>query len=41
MLYQSLYKYTNINKAIELDNMLLSENIGNEFILIIDEKPII
>ncbi|MBC5628970.1 N-acetyltransferase [Clostridium sp. NSJ-6] len=36
---EDLDKYTDVNRAIELYNMLLSENIGNGFILTIDEKP--
>ncbi|MDI9216892.1 MULTISPECIES: GNAT family N-acetyltransferase [Clostridium] len=36
---ENLDKYTNINEAIELYNMLLSKNIGNGFILSINENP--
>ena len=36
---EDLDKYNDVNIAIELYNMLLSENIGNGFILTIDEKP--
>ena len=36
---EDLDKYTDVNRAMELYNMLLSENIGNGFILTIDEKP--
>ena len=36
---EDLDKYTDINKAIELYDILLNENIANGFILMIDEKP--
>lgn len=36
---EELDKYTNIDRAIELYNMILSKNIGNGFILTIDENP--
>lgn len=36
---EDLDKYTNIDKAIELYDMLLNENIANGFILTIDENP--
>ncbi|MGG7057881.1 GNAT family N-acetyltransferase [Clostridium nigeriense] len=36
---EDLDKYTNLDKAIELYNMLLSKNIGNGFIMAIDDNP--
>lgn len=36
---EDLEKYIDVNRAVELYNMLLSENIGNGFILTINENP--
>lgn len=36
---EDLQKYTNIDKAIGMYDMLLNKNIGNGFILTIDEIP--
>lgn len=36
---EDLEKYTNIDKAIEMYNKLLSENIGNGYILSINDVP--
>lgn len=36
---EDLEKYTNIDKATEMYRMLLSKNIGNGFILSIDDVP--
>ena len=35
---EDLQKYTNIDKAIEMYDMLLNKNIGNGFILTIEEN---
>lgn len=36
---EDLEKYIDVNRAVELYNMLLSKNIGNGFILTINENP--
>ena len=36
---EDLDKYTDMDRSIELYNMLLSKSIGNGFILTIDEEP--